>query len=301
MPAFYNQATLTYGDRVVNSNTVQGELSAALRLEKTALQERYRPGDMISYAISVINSGATDAEDLQLTDDLGAYDFGSGTLVPMEFVRGSAKYYVNGELQDGPDMSAEVPLTIRGVSIPAGGNAIVLFTARVNEFAPLGSCATLTSTARLDRGASAGLARAAAMPAAESGVTLPLSASSDIHPETEALLTIHKSLTPTTVSVGEPLTYTLRIENSGATPVQAGDGAMVTDRFDPLLDISSVRYNGEEWTSPANYSYDRSSGLFSSAAGQLIVPAATFTQSVHTGRWQIEPGVSTIEITGTLR
>lgn len=130
---------------------------------------------------------------------------------------------------------------------------------------------------------------------------LPAFASAVILPEAAPRLSLRKALSPQTVSPGEELTYTLTIENEGASPVAAGDGAMVTDLFNPRMNITSVRFNGAEWSAPANYSYDANTGAFATAMGQLTVPAARFSQDAGTGRWSVLPGASTIEITGTLR
>lgn len=87
----------------------------------------------------------------------------------------------------------------------------------------------------------------------------------------------------------EPLTYTLTIQNSGNIPAVAPDNIIVSDTFDPVLTITAVRFNGAVWTSPTNYSYNASTGLFTTAAGQITVPAATYTRDATTGAWNLIP------------
>ena len=41
MPTFYNQASLSLGGQVTNSNTTEAELLSGLALTKTAITERY--------------------------------------------------------------------------------------------------------------------------------------------------------------------------------------------------------------------------------------------------------------------
>ena len=306
MPAFYNHATLSYNNTVINSNTVQGNLSDALTIDKNAVHNAYRHGDMITYALTFVNSGTADSENLNLSDDLGAYDFGSDSLVPLDYVEDSVKYFINGELQDAPDTDAGAPLSIHNIRVPAGGSTTLLYTVRVNHFAPLGAGAVLTNNATLDRESSAVSAQRNNPDRGprrhcrcESNPTLPILASEDIYPETEARLTITKSLCPKEVSPCEPLTYTLTIENTGMTAITAADDVVVSDTFDPILDITSVTFNGTEWADPANYTYNEATGLFATVAGQVTVPAATYAQDMETGEWHITPGVSTIEITGT--
>ena len=46
--------------------------------------------------------------------------------------------------------------------------------------------------------------------------------------------------------------------------------------------------------------YDQTTGLFTTKAGEITVPAATFTQNADTGAWSVIPGTSTLVITGTV-
>jgi len=62
----------------------------------------------------------------------------------------------------------------------------------------------------------------------------------------------------------------------------------------------TVTVNGTAWTAPANYTYSETTGLFETAAGQITVPAATYSQDMVTGEWIIEPGVSVLTVTGTV-
>ena len=59
MATFFNQATLTYNDNVVNSNIVTGEIVEVLEAAKTATLDTYSAGDEITYIVSIVNSGAT--------------------------------------------------------------------------------------------------------------------------------------------------------------------------------------------------------------------------------------------------
>ena len=59
----------------------------------------------------------------------------------------TAKYYTNGTLQAAPAVTQGPPLSITGISVPAGGNATVIYEAALNEYAPLGTEASVTNTA----------------------------------------------------------------------------------------------------------------------------------------------------------
>ena len=111
---------------------------------------------------------------------------------------------------------------------------------------------------------------------------------------------IQKSLNPLTVNESGTITYTFTIQNFGNTEATVADNVVVTDTFTPSLSGISVTYNGAPWTSPANYTYNETTGVFSTNPGQITVPAATFTQNPATGEITVTPGVSTIIVTGTI-
>lgn len=284
MAVFYNQATLTYSGGVANSNIVSGEIIGTLTAEKTAVGGSYTAGDQVTYIVSLVNSGANSFTDLTVTDDLGAYELGDITAVPLDYVEGTLRYFVNGSLQPAPTVTAGPPLTITGVDVPAGGNVIIIYDARVNGFASPEVEGSITNTVTITG----------------DGLNTPVTAEETIAAEPEARLSITKSLTPTTVQENGEITYTFIIQNSGSVPVTEADAAVISDLFDPILDITSVTFNGEAWTEPENYTYDEITGQFTTVAGQVTVPAATFTQDPESGLWTTTPGVSTLVVTGTV-
>ena len=131
------------------------------------------------------------------------------------------------------------------------------------------------------------------------GIT-PLTATETVSAEAEPRLTITKSVSPTTVTENGQLTYTFVIQNTGNVLADATDAVVVTDTFDPILTGLTVTYNGTPWTSPASYTYNEATGLFSTAAGSITVPAATYTQDPTTGAWVVDPGVAVLTVTGTI-
>ena len=64
--------------------------------------------------------------------------------------------------------------------------------------------------------------------------------------------------------------------------------------------VITVTYEGEAWSSPANYTYDEATGAFATVPGQITVPAATYTRDPATGAWIVEPGSVTITVSGTI-
>ena len=96
------------------------------------------------------------------------------------------------------------------------------------------------------------------------------------------------------------VTYTFVIQNTGNAAVVATDNAVITDTFDPILTALTVTFNGASWTQGVQYNYDETTGLFTTVATQLLVPAATYTQDPATGEYTVTPGIATLVVTGTI-
>lgn len=101
------------------------------------------------------------------------------------------------------------------------------------------------------------------------------------------MLTISKSLSPTTVTENGQITYTFIIQNLGNTPATAADNVAITDTFNPVLDPISVAFNGTAWTEDKHYTYSNQTGAFATVPGQITVPAATFSKDPATGAWTV--------------
>ena len=49
-------------------------------------------------------------------------------------------------------------------------------------------------------------------------------------------------------------------------------------QFKEKTGVTPGHYREEAWTAPTNYTYDKTTGAFASVAGQITVPAATYTR-----------------------
>ena len=283
MARFTNQAQLKYGNAVTNSNIAVGEILEVLSASKTAVRDTYGQNDSVTYLIALVNSGTVPVTGLTLTDDLGAYAFDQETLTPLTYVAGPVTYYINGTKQAAPTAVAGPPLVISGISVPAGGNAVIAYEAEVNRYAPLDLESNITNTAVISG----------------NGIT-PISVNETVNARVVPILTITKSISPVPVTENGTLTYTFLIQNSGNAAADAASAAVIVDTFDPRLSNLSVSFNGTAWTEPENYTYDETTGLFSTTAGQVTVPAGTFVQDPNTGEWTVTPGISTLVVTGTI-
>ncbi len=283
MATFTNQATLRYNDNIVNSNIITGELLEVLSATKSAVINTYNQESDVTYVINIVNSGTVAFTGLTITDNLGAYPFGTETLVPLDYVDGSVQYYVNGVLQPAPVVTAGPPLLISGISVPANGVATIIYVASTNQYAPLGLEDVITNTAVISG----------------TGVT-DITVTETIAPEAGARLTISKSICPTTITENGRVTYTFVIQNIGNTPAIVEDNVAITDTFNPILTNLTAAFNDVTWAEGVNYTYSETTGEFATVAGQITIPAATYTQDATTGEWIIEPGVGVLTVTGTV-
>ena len=283
MATFTNFATLSYNGGTTTSNVVSGELLETLAATKIAVMDDYTAKDDVTYVVTLLNSGTAPLNGLTVTDDLGGYLFEGDTVYPLEYTNGSIHYYINGVLQADPAVTAGPPLVITGISVPAGGNVMLIYEATVTEFAPLAADDTITNTAVVTGG----------------GLAAPVTASEIIETEDRADLTISKAVSPAVVTENGQLTYTFVIANHGNTPAVATDDVVVSDVFDPILNPITVTFNGSVWAEGVNYTYDESTGTFATLPGQITVPAATYTQN-EDGTWIVNPGTVILTVTGTV-
>lgn len=282
MAIFTNQATLTYNGSTTNSNIAYGEILDVLTATKTAVEGSYTPGELVTYVVTLRNTGSTALTGLTVTDDLGGYTFNGNTLYPLTYEAGSALLFVNGALQPAPTVTAGPPLVVSGISIPGGGDAVVVYQARVNQFAdPAG---TIDNTVTITG----------------NGITTPITATETVPASVAAALSITKSITPTQVVDNDRVTYTFVIQNTGNQPVVATDNAVITDTFDPILTDLAVTFNAAAWTQGVQYNYNEATGLFTTVPGQIVVPAATYTQDPVSGAYSVTPGIATLIVTGTI-
>ena len=283
MALFSNQATLTYNGNTTNSNIVYGEIVDALSVEKTAVEDSYTPDGLVTYVVTFRNTGGA-LNGLTVTDDLGAYPFGTGTLVPLTYEDGTAVLFVDGAQVATPTVNAGPPLVFEGVNLPAGASAVLVYQARANAFASPTADGVINNTVTVSGG----------------GLTTPVTATESTPARALPLLSIFKSITPSQVLDNETITYTFLIQNNGNEPIIATDDAIVTDTFNPILENLVVTYNGGVWTEGTEYTYDEATGLFSTLPGALVIPAATYTQDEQTGAYMVVPGVVTLTVSGVV-
>ena len=284
MAIFSNQATLTYNGSSTNSNIAYGEILDVLVATKTAVEGSYTPGQLVTYVVTLRNTGNAALTGLTVTDDLGGYDFGGTTVYPLTYETGSVAMFTNGVPQAAPAVTAGPPLVVSGITVPAGGDVVIVYQARANAYADPAVGGTIDNTVTVTG----------------DGLSTPITATETVNAEAAPMLTISKSITPAQVVDNDRVTYTFVIQNSGNEAVVATDNAAITDTFDPILTALTVTFDGAAWTQGVQYNYDETTGLFTTVPGQILVPAATYAQDPVTGVYTATPGIATLVVTGTI-
>ena len=278
MAIFTNQATLVYNGGSANSNIAVGEILEVLSADKTAVSGTYAPGELVTYVVTIRNTGTAAFTNLTVTDDLGG-----GVNAPLTYETGTALYFVNGVLQAAPTVTAGPPLVFTGITVPGNGDAVLVYQARANGYASPQIEGTITNTVTITGG----------------GLTAPVTATETVIAAVGPDLTITKTITPAQVADNGRVTYTFLIQNSGNEAIVATDNASVSDTFDPILTDLVVTFNGTVLAEGTGYTYNAATGQFDTVPGVITVPAATYTQTPD-GQYATTPGIATLTVTGTI-
>lgn len=284
MAIFSNQATLTYNGNSTNSNIAYGEILDVLVATKTAVEGTYTPGQIVTYVVTLRNTGNGALSGLTVTDDLGGYAFNGTTVYPLTYEAGSVALFTNGVPQAAPTVVAGPPLVFTDITVPAGGDVVIVYQAVANAYANPAVGGTIDNTVTVTG----------------DGLSALITATETVNADAAPLLTISKSITPAQVVDNDRVTYTFIIQNSGNQAVVATDNAAITDTFDPILSALTVTFEGSTWTQGLQYNYNEATGLFTTVPGQILVPAATYTQDPVTGAYTATPGTATLVVTGTI-
>ena len=198
MAIFSNQATLTYNGSSTNSNIAYGEILDVLAVTKTAIEGSYAPGETVTYAVTLRNTGSAALSGLTVTDNLGGYDFNGTTVYPLSYTDGTAAQFTNGAPQAAPAVTAGPPLVFTGITVPAGGDVVLIYQAQVTAFADPSAEGTIDNTVTVTG----------------DGLSAPITSTETVPAGNAPALTISKSITPAQVVDNDRVTYTFVIQNS---------------------------------------------------------------------------------------
>lgn len=281
-----NQASIAYRYNNQSASAVSNIASAVLNdtlsVEKVSLESTYRPGEEITYVITVTNGGSSALAGVSVTDDLGAYTVGGQTVTPLTYT-GPAIFFIDGVYNGNvtPTVTAD-GISFGPTTLGAGAVAQVIYKATVNNFAPITEGGEITNT----------------VTATAAGNNTPISDSNTITADSFADVTITKTMAPSDVSEGDALTYTFVISNYGNA--EATD-IVLTDAFDPAPQNITVQVNGT--VVPAT-DYEYANGVLTlpttPGATELSLPPATITQDPATGEVIVTPSTLTVTVTGII-
>lgn len=284
-----NQARLEYrygtATATAVSNTATTVLNSRLSVNKTALADCYRAGQNITYIISVTNSNASAALDVVVTDNLGAYSFNGNNITPLSFI-GPAQLFINGVFNTNvtPIFNGN-GVTFEIESIPANGNAQIIYIAQVNEYARLAVGSEIENTVNVGNDC-------------DCPCDIPSSDSESISVCEYANVRIVKTVCPNPVICGDRIVYTFNIYNYGNIPAT---DVVLTDTFIPPLENIEVTVDGVLIPSE---DYDYINGTLTLPAAdseyEISIPAATFVQNPNTGIVTPTPSSVVITVSGEI-
>ncbi len=283
-----NRATVNYrygaNTGATVSNTTDVSVNNALEIQKTSLSQTYRNGQEITYIISLQNESSGNIT-ITVSDDLGTYTFNCDDYTPLTFT-GTARLFINGIYHSALNPTEDDhELIFSNIVIPANGNALILYSARINQFADCSEASEITNTAT-------------AFICCDCPCAQSVSDSNTISAESFAEIRLIKSGCPNTVVCGEELSYLIDIYNYGNLPAT---DVILTDTFTPPLSDITVSADGII-IPESDYSYINGTLTIPNQSGEteLTVPAATFTHNPVTGIVEVTPGRLQIVIKGTI-
>ena len=267
-----NQANISYdysgakSSQNAVSNTVTTTLldEYSLTANKSVLNQTFRPGNIITYILSMENNGRGDLYNLTLTDNLGS----DTNVKPMSFL--NAILYVNNyPVEITPVLSPDQSVTFQ-ISSPflSGDNAMIIYNTMVDsDLSSSVSSITNSVTVTANGGSSSGTV-----------VTVDPNPSTTINIENYAQLSISKQSDKETITSGETLTYTFTLNNIGN---EEADNIILTDTLPQNFLVTQVTSttNGNTTTyQPDQYNLDTTTNtitLPNSIGPEIIVPAST--------------------------
>lgn len=181
--------TINVPSNIVNTTVQSGNFEVV----KSVNTDVATVGDVLVYTIEIINAGSVPATNVFFQDSIP-----QGTL----FIENSV--FVNGVLQEGADPELGFPLN----DLPTGASVIVTFEVLIDEI-PLGNNVVNSANVTGDF----------LVNPTEPPITVTEPSNTVMTVVNSSGLNVIKSVSATEAGVGDTLTYTVRIQNSGTVAV----------------------------------------------------------------------------------
>lgn len=283
-----NQASVTYTYQgAAEPGTASSNITTTTLLDpysitasKVPVFSTFRNGDRLTYMIPIRNIGTSTLYNVTVADDLGA----AAGIIPSNYYPGSAYVYAEGALTPVTPVTAAGTVTFTLPNpIPSGSDALLIYGAAVDE------SLSETVTAIQDTAA----VSAAGGSAADAVVTVTPSPTAAVTREQYAELSIYKQADKSSVQVGDTLTYTFTLTNTGS---EAATGVTMTDTLPTGFSVTSVSLteNGQTTVLPAG------SNAVDAATNTLTVPAGDAVRITVPAMTAGTPGVVILTVTGTI-
>lgn len=283
MAIITNQGTISYtytgSDGTQNSTSNVANVNVldefSLNINKFAVPNSFIPGENITYQVEVMNTGSGTLYNVTINDNLG----GSSQLAYID----SSAYSIIGSNRQPITPTTTNPLTFTlPTPLNAGETAFITYVATVDR--------NLSSTISTITNVVSGTANGGST----TGQVINATDSAIINATEFANVNITKSASATNVNVGDTLTYTFRMVNTGNIDAT---GVVLTDTLPSNFSITSITsQTGSTITTwnASDYNLDSANNTLTmpndSTSKELVVPA----------RVGGVDGVTTITITGTI-
>ncbi len=197
-----------------NTSVVTLREANGLIIEKSAQVQTYAPGSIITYVITIQNTGTNDFSGVRVTDDLSGQGY-------IYYVLGSAILYYNG-LAEAPEIVSTEPLVFTLPPLSAGDSMVLSYSSQVAfDLSPSVNSISNTATA---------------IGYTSSGEVSNYSISTIIRSEA-ANISITKTSSESTVSVDQSFNYYITLTNSGDSIANVSS---ITDDFPEDFVINNV-------------------------------------------------------------
>ena len=272
-----NQASVTFDyagatESITNDSNVVSAIindEYSLTIELTSSSTNYRPGETITYFVSITNVGSAGLSNIKISDDMAGgiinYISGTGQMIYNNVITSLTATTTN-------PLEFTLPITL-----PAGDTVIVTYNTTVDNVMSTKSTQivnTVTVTA----------AAGSATVSATDSLTLTI--------EDYANVIIEKSQNRNNLNVNDTLIYTLTLTNTGNLDAT---NVVITDQLPEEFNITSIVSNNDGIThtySPDEYTLSSSNELTlpNGSGTPIVVPADDGTGN----------NVTTVTITGML-